>query len=86
MLTLGATLQMFFSGFIVPIAYMPAWLGWLANVLPFQAVISIPMQVWLEQRQSWEVLLPQLLWAIILWWAARWLTGRAMRKITIQGG
>jgi len=86
MLTLGATLQMFFSGFIVPIAYMPDWLGWLANILPFRAVISIPMQIWLEQRQTWEVLLPQLLWAFVLWGAARWLTGRAMRKITIQGG
>lgn len=83
---LGATVQMFFSGFIVPLAYMPDWLNAVAAVLPFQAIISIPAQIWLEQRSDWAVLLPQIFWLIILWFVARWVTAQAMRKVTVQGG
>lgn len=85
-LTIGATVQMFFSGFIVPIAYMPDWAAWLSNVLPFQAVVSIPAQVWLGQRKDWTVLLPQVFWLIVLWLAGRLVTRIALRKVTIQGG
>jgi ABC-2 type transport system permease protein len=85
-LSLGASVQMFFSGFIVPLAYLPDWLLWLANILPFQAIISIPMQVWLAQTPSWEILLPQVLWLGLLWLAGAWVTKQAFQEITIQGG
>ncbi|MBN9391585.1 MAG: ABC-2 family transporter protein [Chloroflexi bacterium] len=85
-LTLGAIIQMFFSGFIVPLAYLPDWLGLLADLLPFQAIISIPAQVWLEQHTGWDILLPQIFWVLVLWFAARGVTRLASRKITIQGG
>lgn len=83
---LAAGIQMFFSGFIIPVAYMPEWLATLANLLPFRAIITIPAQVWLEQTQSWLVLLPQLIWVVLLWFLARFVTHLARRKVTIQGG
>lgn len=86
MFAIMATLQMFFSGFIVPLAYMPDWLATLANFLPFQAIITAPAQLWLGQKSGWEVLLPQVLWLILLWLLARRLTSLAMRRVTIQGG
>jgi ABC-2 type transport system permease protein len=79
-------IQMFFSGFIVPIAFMPDWLAAICYVLPFQAIINVPSRIWLEQEQSWAVLLPQVGWAIGLWFFARWLTALARQKVTIQGG
>lgn len=83
---LAATVQMFFSGFIIPLAYMPDWLVTLANILPFRAIITIPAQIWLEQTQGWEMLLPQIAWAVLLWFVARFVTRLARRKLTIQGG
>ncbi|HEX2909476.1 MAG TPA: hypothetical protein VH186_01615 [Chloroflexia bacterium] len=83
--TLMATVQMFFSGFTVPLAFMPDWLGGLCRVLPFQTIIYSPSQIWLEQGSAW-LLLPQLLWLLILWWLARHLTRVARLKVTIQGG
>lgn len=85
-LTLGAIIQMFFSGFTVPLAYLPDWLGTVANLLPFQAIISIPARVWLEKHTGWDILIPQIFWAVIMWFAAQGVTRVASRKITIQGG
>jgi ABC-2 type transport system permease protein len=84
--TIMSTVQMFFSGFVVPIAYMPDWLIGLSNLLPFRAIISIPAQIWLEQQTGWEILLPQVGWLVLLWLLARQITNLARRKVTIQGG
>jgi ABC-2 type transport system permease protein len=83
---LGATIQMFFSGFLLPLAYMPDWLTSLANILPFQAIITIPAQIWLEQKSNWYMLLPQVIWIGLLWLLARQITRLAFRKVIIQGG
>jgi ABC-2 type transport system permease protein len=84
--TLAITVQMFFSGFVVPVAFMPDWLQTLVYLLPFQAIINVPSRIWLEQDQTWLAVLPQIGWAIGLWWFARWVTWSARQKVTIQGG
>lgn len=84
--SIGAGVQMFFSGFIIPIAYMPDWLAAICYALPFQALITVPAKIWLEQEQQLTALLPQIGWIGVLWLLAQQITRLAFRKIVIQGG
>jgi ABC-2 type transport system permease protein len=77
------------SGFILPLPFFPDWLEAVARVLPFAAMVQIPVDVFLEQVTGAEVaglLLLQALWAAILLGAARLVLGAAIRQLVVQGG
>lgn len=82
-------LLMFFSGFLLPIAFFPPALQTLAAVLPFQAITSLPAQVFIG-KISGSALLPALLlqgfWAIVLAVISAVILRAAMQKLVIQGG
>lgn len=83
------SLQAFFSGFLVPIAFFPPWLAALANALPFASVASVPAQI-LQGKiggaaLGWAIG-QQALWAVAMTGAAMLLTRVAMRKVVVQGG
>jgi ABC-2 type transport system permease protein len=78
-----------FSGFIVPLPFFPAWLEAVARVLPFAAMVQVPVDVFLEKVTGPEivgVLLLQALWAAMLLGLARLVLGSAIRRVVIQGG
>jgi ABC-2 type transport system permease protein len=78
-----------FSGAVVPLAFFPPWLAWLAGVLPFQAIVHIPAQLYLERATgpaALGLLGMQLAWLLVLIVAGRLLWRRAIRQITIDGG
>ena len=80
---------MFFSGFLVPLAFFPPALQAIANVLPFQAITSIPAQIWLGKIPAGALLATlsvQFGWAVVLMAAASIILHFAMRKVVIQGG
>jgi ABC-2 type transport system permease protein len=77
------------SGFVLPLPFFPDWLEAIARVLPFAAMVQIPVDVFLEQATGAEVaglLLLQALWAAILLGAARLVLGAAIRQLVVQGG
>jgi ABC-2 type transport system permease protein len=89
MLLMASTLQMFFSGFLLPIAFFPPFLAAIARVLPFQAVTGLPAQILLGQIQGTALgatLLLQLCWALFLTGTALLVLRAAVRKVVIQGG
>ncbi len=80
---------MFFSGFLLPLAFFPPRLAGVAAVLPFQAVTSLPAQIFLGKIRGLalgQTLLLQLFWAVVLAGLALLVMHAATRKVTIQGG
>jgi ABC-2 type transport system permease protein len=79
----------FFSGAIVPLQMMPAWLAAIAKALPFAQSVYVPVSFLSgvtpisAAPQAWLV---QLAWLIGLGVISRLVFRRSVRKITVQGG
>jgi ABC-2 type transport system permease protein len=76
----------FFSGFLVPISFFPHWLRLVAELLPFRAIVMVPIEVALGQRAVAAGLALQLGWAVALSVLAQLILTRAVRKLEVQGG
>lgn len=80
---------MFFSGMLLPIGLFPGWLGELARVLPWAALIQIPTDVFLQRRGGAALATGfafQLVWAVALLAAGRAVALLATHKVVVQGG
>lgn len=79
----------FFSGSLVPIEMMPAWLQNVSNVMPFKSLVSFPISIYLEKVSGMELMYGfanQIFWIIILAVVSKILYGVAIKKVTIAGG
>jgi ABC-2 type transport system permease protein len=88
-LTIGSIITMFFSGFLIPLAFFPPWLASIASFLPFQAIAGLPIEIFLGRLHGVnlaQALAVQCCWAIILTGLALIQMRAAMQKIVIQGG
>jgi ABC-2 type transport system permease protein len=89
LILLAAVLLSFFSGFILPLAFFPAPLQAVAYALPFQAITSVPAQVFLGRLSGPELqaaIAVQLFWAVVMVGLSLFVQAAAMRKVVIQGG
>ena len=80
---------MFFSGALVPLDMMPAWLQNIAMALPFAQVIYVPVAIFSEIIPLNEVpglIFGQLTWLVGLFVLSRLIFSRSVRKVTVQGG
>ncbi|MGN7470286.1 ABC transporter permease [Brevibacillus sp. SAFN-007a] len=73
------------GGQMIPVDLLPGSLGEVAPLLPFAAVIFYPVMNWLELAPAYGIAV-QAFWAAVLTVIALWVTGRARRKLEIQGG
>lgn len=79
----------FFSGALVPLPMMPAWLRSIALALPFSQGVAVPVSFLSGVTPASElgpVLLQQAIWVIGLGLASRLIFRQAVRKVTVQGG
>jgi ABC-2 type transport system permease protein len=79
----------FLTGFLVPLEFFPPALRAIVTQLPFAGIISIPVNVFLEQAQGTDLLIllaRQVFWAIVFVGAAQLLLRAATRKLVVQGG
>lgn len=79
----------FFSGGLVPLAFFPGWLKNVAENLPFQAIVHVPVSIYLGRitdNAIYYALGKQVLWIVLLWSAGHLLWTAATKKITIHGG
>lgn len=86
---LGGVLAMFLSGFLVPVTFFPGWLQGVAAASPFPAMVQLPVEVFLGQRDAGgvaRVVAIQLGWFVALVAAGRALGATAIRKVVVQGG
>lgn len=77
------------SGALIPLAYLPTWLGTMAKWSPFAGLTSTPALIYIGRVDAGEGLLlvaVQLGWVVALWFAARLLWRAAVRQLTVNGG
>ncbi len=79
----------FLSGQMVPLWIFPPLLAQVAALLPFQALVGIPLSIYigrLEGAQALQAISLQAGWATALLLAGRLIWVRGHRKLTVQGG
>jgi ABC-2 type transport system permease protein len=87
--TVAGAAAMFFSGFIVPLTFFPGWLQAVAAALPLQAMVQLPIEVFLGLHGAAGiagVIATQLFWIAVLGVAGRAVAALAVRKVVVQGG
>jgi len=80
---------LFFSGMLLPLAIMPAWLRNIAAVLPFSQAVYLPVSVLsglTPLNELPRIWLLQLIYLTALLAASRLIFRRAVRVVTVQGG
>jgi ABC-2 type transport system permease protein len=83
---LSVVLSSALSGFIVPIAFFPAWAARLLENLPWAAFIQGPIDVFLEKPDAGVWFVRQLVWTVALLALGRALFTLATRRLVVQGG
>jgi ABC-2 type transport system permease protein len=75
------------AGTLVPLRAMPVWFQSVATVLPFAGLTSTPAIIYLGKAHFPVLLIAlQAVWAVVLWWLARWTFRSTSRRIAIDGG
>jgi ABC-2 type transport system permease protein len=82
---LNVMLTMLVSGMLFPLQLLPTRLFGLTRLLPWAALLHLPMEVYLGHGLL-EPLLLQVLWLVVLVLVARTVLAAATRKVVIQGG
>jgi len=73
------------GGQMIPVELLPGFLGQLSLYLPFSGMLYTPAMIFLERIDP-SMIARQAGWAIALTCVALFLTGRARRKVEVQGG
>jgi ABC-2 type transport system permease protein len=77
------------SGALVPLAFLPGWLGTIATWSPFAGMASTPGLIFAGKAHgpaAVALVAAQFGWLVVLWTAAKLLWGRAVRQLTVNGG
>lgn len=83
------SVAMFFSGALIPLDIMPDWLRTIATILPFSQAVYLPVSILSgitpvsDMPRIWLMQTGLLISLLLL---SRYVFGRAVRVITVQGG
>lgn len=80
---------MFLAGGYVPLPLFPEWAQRIIAFLPFRGILDVPFRLWSGNIPPGEVFglfLHQAAWTAALVLAGRWLVGRGVRRMVVQGG
>jgi ABC-2 type transport system permease protein len=83
---LAGIVATFMSGMVLPLAVFPGWLGNLARLLPWSAMLQVPANVLLGKTSAVSALRFEAIWAILVLALGRVLTAIATRRVVVQGG
>jgi ABC-2 type transport system permease protein len=79
----------FFSGMMVPLALMPSGVQILAWCLPFPHFTTTPASIYLGRVDTLGALgliAAEIAWVVAMWFGARLVWRRAIKKVVIHGG
>ncbi len=82
-------MALFFSGALIPLTMMPDWLRNIALILPFSQVVYLPVSLLSgitpvsDMPRIWLI---QSVMLVALLFLSRFVFGRAVRVVTVQGG
>ena len=78
-----------FGGLVVPLPLFPDWARPILEALPFAAMLDLPSRVFtgnISPSAAGWVIAQQLAWTLVLVAFGRWLLGRGLRRLVVQGG
>jgi ABC-2 type transport system permease protein len=87
--TLLATLTTLLGGLVIPLPLLPDWAQPVLRALPFAGTMDLPGRIYvghIPAREAGWVLLSQVGWTAALVLFGRWLLGRGLRRLVVQGG
>ncbi|HEX4819976.1 MAG TPA: ABC-2 family transporter protein [Acidimicrobiales bacterium] len=73
------------GGMLLPLQVMPSWLHTVAAWLPFAAMAYVPARLASGHVEP-QLLLVQLWWLGVMWWAARAVFNAGERRLQVVGG
>lgn len=79
----------FATGALVPLWFIPDTMRQIVQVLPFQSIVYIPVSIYIGIPATGSILSAlglQVMWAVVLIAAVRWVWQRALYRTVIQGG
>lgn len=88
-LRLVFVLSWFFSGFLMPLRFFPAWVIQISYMTPFPHMFNTVIEVYLEILHGGELiraLLNQLLWALGLIFVGQVVLRTGIKRLVILGG
>ena len=86
---MSGAFAIFFSGMMLPLVLFPAWLGVVAQALPWASYVQVPADIWLGKHTGSGLLAAlgfQVFWAVVLLLACQGVLALATRKVVVQGG
>ena len=78
--------NLFLSGALLPLRFMPEWLVSIIKLLPFRYIVDFPISIWLTGKAGVDEVLIQILWVVILSVLTKVIYRRAIAKLDIFGG
>jgi ABC-2 type transport system permease protein len=81
-----AAITMLLSGALLPLALLPAGVGAALGWLPFAAMASAPLQLYVGTGDAPRLLALQVVWSLLLWPLARWLWRVSRERMVAYGG
>ena len=80
-------LMFFFAGAILPLDLFPGWLQGIVNVLPFQYIIFVPIQIYLGKMTGFgTIFLKEFAWILFFLGVARLMLSRGIKRYEAVGG
>lgn len=86
---LGVTATLFFSGFIIPVAFFPGPLRAVANATPFPSMLQRTVDIFVGKASGLDILVSlavQIGWAAALLGIAYAVFAAGTRRLVVQGG
>lgn len=77
------------SGSMIPLWFMPDWLGGIVEYSPFSSIYFTPIQIYLGQLSYEEIVYKcalQLVWIVIIYAVGNLLWIKGKKKLVVQGG
>jgi ABC-type uncharacterized transport system permease subunit len=87
--TMVTGINMFLTGSLVPLEFMPGWLQTIVAWLPFQNIVYTPVSIYLGNIAVPDVpvrLLIQLVWVLIMYVIVRLYYKLGLKRLVVQGG
>lgn len=76
----------FFAGTLLPLDVFPNVLSAIASVLPFQYLVFVPIQIFLEKRPDiWMDFAAAAVWIVVFYALARWSLARGIARYEAVG-
>jgi ABC-2 type transport system permease protein len=77
------------SGLLIPLPLLPDWAQPVLRWLPFAGVFDLPFRIYaghVPPADVAAVIARQIAWTVALVALGRWLLGRGVRRVVVQGG